>query len=500
MVYLDLISKSEAGDNLRELADLKDKEEEIEAELEGIDSIQNWVSTMPIMDDYEVAMSVSKKYNINVTKAKSQLDTFPKEYRIKEKNIPKMVKELKKHRRTLKGQDKLDFTKAIESLIMAYSNHLGDCIKSIYWVAPYETPLRQMRYTESDLKKLHSIKDEKSRREVIDVLCKFWEAELYRGDNYNSDYSSLSKTMTKAKREFRKIITGIPNQVIKNNISKQLDDFVLKSVCENQGISARQIYDRLPAKLHRRASPQIICKVADKMNISNVEGEYYRLPIEIKKDLYAYTAAFIDSDGYITMDRNHNPRIGIIATGNRGKAFVSELHKELGIGKLHLDQKSPQATRAVQRLNFYSQSDIMKLLEKCRPYFRMKGDNADILTELIRIKKNHKKQNWAKDRMKELFKLMKWANHADHVNYDFSKDEIEVENISKYKENNKMNVMDELEKVGSIITKEEEVDDAIDDLEGIIETYNLTEEEWSSVDDASDYLFEHVGPQGDEEE
>ena len=60
--------------------------------------------------------------------------------------------------------------------------------------------------------------------------------------------------------------------------------------------------------------------------------------------------------------------------------------------------------------------------------------------------------------------------------------------------------MDELEKVGSIITKEEEVDDAIDDLEGIIETYNLTEEEWSSVDDASDYLFEHVGPQGDEEE
>jgi len=498
VVYLDLISKSEAGDNLRELADLKDEENEIREELGELDTIQNWVSTMPIMDDYEVAMSVSKKYNINVTKAKSQLDTFPKEYRISEKSIPTIVKELKKHRRTLKGEEKRTFTKAIENLISAYSSHLGDCIKSIYWLAPYETPLRQMRYTESDLKKLHSIKDADTRRKVIDILCKFWEAELYRGDNYNSDYSSLTKTMTNSKRKFRKVITGISNQSIKNNISKQLDNFVLKSVCENQGISARQIYDRLPAKLHRRASPQIICKVADKLSISNVEGEYYKLPMEIKKDLYAYTAAFIDSDGYITMDRNHNPRIGIIATGNRGKAFVTELHKELGIGKLHLDQKSPQATRAVQRLNFYSQGDITKLLEKTRPYFRMKGDNADILSELIRIKKNHKKASWAKDRMTELFKLMKWANHADHVNYDFSKDGIDVENIYKYKENSKMSVMDELEKVGSIV--KEDVDDAIDDLEGIIEEYEFSEDEWSSIDDASDYLFEHVGPQGAEEE
>jgi len=439
---LDLISKSEEGEKLRRLADLKDEEEELRQEMNA----QKWISTQPIMSDYEAAMSVSKKFNINVTEAKSQLDTFPKEYKISDKKIPDIVKDLKKHRRTLKGEDKITFSKGIDDLIVAYGNHLTDCIKSIYWLAPYETPLRQMRYTESDLKKIHSIKDSKTRRQVIESLCKFWEADLHRGHNYNSDYSSLSKTMTNSKREFRKIVSAIPSQVIKNSISKQLDDFVLKSVCENQGISARQIYDRLPSKLHRRASPQIICKVADKMSISNIDGEYYKLPMEIKKDLHAYTAAFIDSDGYITMDRNFNPRIGIIATGNRGKAFVTELHKELGCGKLHLDQKSPQATRAVQRLNFYSQGDITKLLSKCRPYFRMKGDNADILTELIRIKKNHKKQPWAKSRMAELFKLMKWANHADHVNYDFSKDDIDVENIAKYKGNNKMSVMDELER------------------------------------------------------
>ena len=491
MECLGLISKSEEGDKLRELANLKDEEEEIRGELQA----QKWVSTLPVMSEYEATISVSKKYNINITEAKAQLDTFPKKYMIENKTIPDIVKELKKHRRTLKGEEKIDFTKGIDNLIVQYGNHLSNCIKSIYWLSPYETPLRNMRYTEGDLKKLHSVKDLDTRRGVIDALCKYWEAELHRGNNYDSEYSSLTKTMTNAKKDFRKIVTNIPNHIVKNNISKQLDDTILKQVCENPSISSRLIYDKLPTKLHRRASPQIIAKRAQRLGITNIEGELYKLPNAIIKDLHAYTAAFIDSDGYITMDRNYNPRIGIIATGNRGKAFVTELHKELGCGKLHLDQKSPQATRAVQRLNFYSQDDITKLLSKCRPYFRMKGDNADILTELIRIKKNHKKEPWAKERMAELFKLMKWANHADHVNYDFSKDDIDVENIAKYKGNNKMSVMDELENI-----VKSDLDDAIDELEGIVESYQLNDDEWDSLDDASDYLFEHQGPQGGEEE
>ena len=443
MDCLDLISKSEEGNKLRALADLKDEEEDIKEELSSTGTAVKWISGLPLMSDYEAAISISKQYNINITEAKAQLDSFPKEYIIEDKSIPQIVKDLRKYRRKVKGDNKLELTKSIENLIFAYSDHLDNCIKSIYWLAPYEIPLKQMKYSESDLKKIHSIKDEGTRRDIIESLCKFWEASLHRKSDYNSDYSTLTKKMTNAKRDFRSVIKNI--KPVKSNVSDQLNDFVLKSVCEEQGITARQIYDRLPNKLHRRASPQIICKVADKMNISNIDGEYYKLPMEIKKDLHAYTAAFIDSDGYITMDRNYNPRIGIIATGNRGRAFVTELHKELGCGKLHLDQKSPQATRAVQRLNFYSQGDITKLLSKCRPYFRMKGDNADILTELIRIKKNHKKQPWAKPRMAELFKLMKWANHADHVNYDFAKDNIDVENIAKYKGNNKMSVMDELE-------------------------------------------------------
>ena len=146
------------------------------------------------------------------------------------------------------------------------------------------------------------------------------------------------------------------------------------------------------------------------------------------------------------MDRNNNPRVGLVATGDRGKAFMLELHKCLGMGRLHLDQKSPQDTRPVNRLNFYSQKDVHDLLTKCRPHFRMKGPNADILLELVRIKKGFKKQPWAKGRMGELFKLMKYHNHRDNVNFDFSAFDIDLDSISKLEENSKMSWMDKLER------------------------------------------------------
>jgi len=41
------------------------------------------------------------------------------------------------------------------------------------------------------------------------------------------------------------------------------------------------------------------------------------------------------------------------------------------------------------------------------------------------------------------------------------------------------------------LLKKDNVDDAIDELEEIVEEFDLSEHDWSSVDDASDYLFEH---------
>ena len=452
--YLALTSRKlrEAADNLQTL---EREEDEITQELgldEEGDKINLWLREQPIADEHDIVMTMAKEFRMNLTDTKKMVENFPEKYTVEDKTISDMVKELRKFRRTLKGEEKDKLTKGIESLIDAYSIHLNDCIKSIYWLSDYEVPLKKMKFNETDLIKIFSIKDHTRRSKLVDILCKYWEANLEIKDcTYSKEYSTLSKQMVSSRKEFRKLLKSINHQSIRKNINDKLNDYIIEIVCDKPGISARQIHENMTVDMYRRASPQIISKSANRLNITNVDGKYFKITDDIRKDLYAYTAGFIDSDGYITMDKNSNPRVGLVATGDRGKAFMVEIQKSLGIGKLHLDQKSPQNTRPLNRLNFYSQGDIHELLTKCKPHLRMKGPQADLLLELIRIKKGYKKQDWYKGRTKEIFKLMKWNNHKDNVNYDWNKYEVDIENISKYESNSKMAVMDELELVGVVV-------------------------------------------------
>ena len=444
MEYLVLTSSKlrEAAD---ELEPLEEQEEEIRGEL-GLE--EKWLRTQPISNEYDIATNMAKKFNMNLSQVKKKLEEYPEDCACEDKDIPKLVKELRTYRRKVKGDNKFKLTKGIENLINSYTSHLNDCIKSIYWLDKYNYPLKQMKFDEVDLKKIHSMKSYDSRSSLVDVLCKYWEADLeIKSVAYSKEYSLLSKQMKESRKEFRKILKDIPHQSVRKNLNNQVNDFIKKSVCDNPGISSREIHDRMPSKLYKLCSPQIISKHIKKIGITNINGSNYKLPDEIKKDLYAYTASFIDSDGYITMDKSYNPRVGLVATGDRGKAFMIQIQKELGIGKLHLDQKSPQGTRPVNRLNFYSQAECHELLTKCRPYFRMKGKNADLLLELIKMKQGFKKEEWYKGRCEEIFKLMKWENHKDHVGYNFAQYGIDPTIVAKLHDNCKMDVMSELDTI-----------------------------------------------------
>jgi len=427
---------SEQGDKLRELAELEDEKDVLTDELK-----RTWLSSQMISDEYNIATNLSKEFKINLSEAKKALNYYPQEYTIEGQGIPALVKQLRLKRRELKGGQKIQFTKAIDSLINAYSEHIDSCIKSIYWAASYEKPLRSMTFSESHLRKMNNFKNENDRHKVVDLLCKYWEADIQQREcTYTTDYAQLEKTKRTTKRQLKDFIKSSHQAY---SPKEAIGEHITKMVCNDPGITCRELLDSLPRRLHRRSTPQMISKMAKKLDITIVDEQYFKL--NIKKDINAYTAAFIDSDGYITVDKNCNPRVGLVATGNRGKAFMIELHKMLGVGKLHLDQKSPQDTRPVNRLNFYSQGDIHTLLTKCRSHFRMKGPQADLLLELIRIKKGHKKTDWCKDRQLEIFKLMKWYNHGESKNYDWGKYDVDIENITKYESNCKMNLMDELE-------------------------------------------------------
>tara|TARA_R100000353_G_C6505892_1_gene195395 strand:+ start:282 stop:1607 length:1326 start_codon:yes stop_codon:yes gene_type:complete len=434
--------EEEQADELEAQSKIMREKAKLTEQMENLtDGMKNasWLENKPIRSHDDITKDYAEEFGMNLTDAKKALDVYPQAYEIQGNSIPMVVKEMRNYRRTLKGEPKIKFTKAIDNLIDGYSDYLNKCIESIYWVKKYKVPLQSMTCSESDLLKLSKISEEDTRRRVVDSLCKNWEANLDMKElSFGKEYASNLKKATEAKKEFKAILkeTSInpsPKSVLKSEI--------LKAVCNNPGISAREIHDSLEKNLYDKTSTAIIAKLAKEENITGVNGAYYKFNDEIKKNIWAYTAAFIDSDGYITMDKNHNPRVGLVATGDRGKAFMMEMYKSLGsIGRLHLDQKSPQDTRPVNRLNFYSGKDITKLLKNCLPHFRMKGPNAKVLLELIKIKKENKKADWYKDRKDELFKLMKYHNHKDNTNFNWNEWDIDIDGISKLEANSKMDV------------------------------------------------------------
>tara|TARA_R100000231_G_scaffold43672_2_gene37827 strand:- start:74 stop:1924 length:1851 start_codon:yes stop_codon:yes gene_type:complete len=450
----------EGSRNMARLAELQREEDETKDEIE--ESLGTKLASINdyIMSDYEAVNLLSKNLNINASDARKQLSSFPSEYSIDGENIPDLVKKMRKARRQLKGEQRERMAKAIDTVIDGYSDHINKCIDSIYWIKPYKPAILKMGFSEKDLMKINKIDSVNGRRNIIDAICKYWENDLKKeGMVYSKQYAQLEKECRVAKRDYKQQIKNITDQSITKSKKERIMSFIESEIIKSPSIGAKQIHDRMPNTLHKSTTTNMISKMVKKLDVANVDGAYYKLPTMLKKNIWAYTAAFIDSDGYITMDRNHNPRVGLIATGERGRAFMEEMHKSIGFGKLHLNQKSPQQTRPVQRLNFYSQDDVYSLLEKCLPHFKLKKGNAKLLMELIRMKKSYKKEDWYKGRCDEIFKLMKWENHKDHVGFDWLKEGIYLDNIQKYKDNCKMSLMDSMENIGGVIIKEDEMED-----------------------------------------
>ena len=441
----------EINDNLEDLQENKEEEEEL---IQTVEDLGKFFSDSHVMSEYEQIETLSKTYNINATDARKLLPEFPNQYLVEGNSVPTLIKQMRVARRKLQGEYRDRMSKSIDSMIDAYTTHLNKCLDSILWVKPYSHPLKKMGFNEKDLLKLNAITDLDSRRNVVDSICKYWEASLKKeGMAYGKEFSTLEKEMRLAKKAFKEGL--VSDQKVTKSKRERIDDFIIKTVCENAGINTHRIHDMMPSSLHKSTSPTMISKSLKKLEIVSVNGNLYKLPAnDIKKNIWAYTAAFIDSDGYITLDRNMNPRVGLVATGERGRAFMEEMHKSIGFGRMHLDQKSPQDTRLINRLNFYSQADVSELLTKCLPHFRLKKGNAKLLLELIRMKKSYKKADWYKQRCDEIFKLMKWENHKDHVGFDWSKEGIYLDDIAKLQGNCKMSVMDSLEQIGgNVINK-----------------------------------------------
>ena len=167
----------EKGQKLRELADKVDEVERVEGEQREIEEdlkTQKWLEQQPLDNHDNLVKLYAEENKLSLTTAKKNLDIQLKQYQIEGKDIPKLIKDMRMYRRTLKGKEKERLTDSIDNLIKAYSDHLDKSIDKIYWINKYKPLIKDMVCSESDLVKLGNIDDVETRRELIDKLCKYW--------------------------------------------------------------------------------------------------------------------------------------------------------------------------------------------------------------------------------------------------------------------------------------------------------------------------------------
>lgn len=454
----DPINVEELEENLNQLKRVEEQKKVLDDSVKPVkeklkteltkSNLNEWL-TKQYRNEIDIVKDISKNLNINLTEATKYIQPLPVEPLIEGKTIPVIVKELRGMRRKLKGVQRDTLTKGIDHLITVYEEYLQKSLDTVYWLKPYQLGFKKMGHNPSQIHKLYNIKDGETRSKIIELCCKMWETDLEKKSlDYGTDYSNYHNNFNEAKKELRKLLKDIPHQSLRNSKKEMINKSVFEIISNNQGLSASEVHSRLSPSHSKISTPQSISKALKKMDATKVNNEYYLIKNIIKKDLYSYVAGFIDSDGFITMDASLSPRIGMIATGNRGRAFFEELEKELKCGRLHLDQKVGQNNRSQHRLNFYKQDDILHVLEKCLPHLRMKHTQGKLIQEAIRIKKDFKRAEWAKPRLNEIFKLIKYENWKDSVTQgpkEFEKYGIDPEVVVKYHDNSKMQLMDSLE-------------------------------------------------------
>jgi len=120
-----------AAQQFNRLAELDEEEEQVKDEAQrtlGVeldDSKNASLDLGYVMSEQEEIMVISKSNGVNLTDARKQLAHFPQEYIVQEQTIPDLIHKLRDARRGLKGSDRDKMSKAIDTLIDAYSDHLN---------------------------------------------------------------------------------------------------------------------------------------------------------------------------------------------------------------------------------------------------------------------------------------------------------------------------------------------------------------------------------------
>ena len=115
----------QAATQMERLAELDDEEESMKDSIQrelGIE-LKHIFTGSAVLSEHEEITKISDIYGLNASQARKELNAFPEKYVMQDKSIPDLVKKMRNSRRKLKGSQRDKMTKAIDTMIDAYTDH-----------------------------------------------------------------------------------------------------------------------------------------------------------------------------------------------------------------------------------------------------------------------------------------------------------------------------------------------------------------------------------------
>lgn len=357
----------------------------------------------------------------------------------------KLVKRLRKARRYNKD-DKYEIDSFINDIRVIKSLETEMTLHNLSWGKDLHDVIKQLGLSDKKLKSLRRFGE--TRSVSLQQACNLWqdsERTLKMLDNHEDVWGGEEEqawaTAMGNRSSARKMWSSALNRMDKlTKIEIEYLEFSAKELLEkgpmrasdlkinlhDAGLIKKSFTDRkLSTLLNMYGGELDIIKGAER-------GTYVLISTQglIMKDVWAYSAGFLDADGYITITERGEPRAGMIATGERGKIHCEDLYKHLECGVLQLDNKVyNKSQRSQHRLQFYSKNDLRKLLAGVSPHLKMKSMQAKGVLAYLDEKDPVRKQE-----IKRLVRFENWKDDAKKSRELLDTWGIDEDTIGKYRE------------------------------------------------------------------
>ena len=267
-------------------------------------------------------------------------------------------------------------------------------ISSLSWLEDNRDVIKSLS-SEDDMVNLRKFGE--SRKVGLIQACNLWkgaDASLKMLDEFEDVWGEEERNAwtlaMNAKSDAKSMWKSSLHQISRLN-QKERDTLDSASVIlEKEGaLSSRMLQERMmdSSIIHKSMTPAKLSKLlsmyGEEVDIiaGSKRGSFVKMDKTglIIKDPWLYAAEFLDADGSITISERNEPKVSFLSKGVRGKAHCEELHKALDCGSLQISKTSSN-----HRIVFFSESDILKLLQGVSPHITDKKEEVDSVIRFIK--------------------------------------------------------------------------------------------------------------------